>query len=129
MALHCSEKGFKDRVEKRKRKAIPRFEIQIVGGSTREKWSGEHQLNTDRIGVGRRLADYKEILRRKVRMPADCSDGKERSQAEMQYILVIKFLCDIHIQFTTILVRPDMRHSTTMLRQERIRCSVCKELT
>lgn len=76
MALHCSEKGFKDRVEKKRK--IKGFEIQIVGGSTREKWSGEHQLNTDRIGVGRRLADYKEIIRRKVRMPADCSDGKER---------------------------------------------------
>lgn len=46
----------------------------------------------------------------------------------MQYILVIQFLCDIHIKLT-IWVRPDMRHSTTMLRQERIRCSVCKELT
>ena len=55
---------------------ILRFEIQIVGENTREK-SGEHQLKTDRIGVGRRLADYKDILRRKVRMPADCSDGKE----------------------------------------------------
>lgn len=59
---------------------IHSFEIKIFRESTREKWSGEHQFHTDRIGVGRRLADYKDILRRKVRMPADCSDGKERKK-------------------------------------------------